>query len=87
MAIQKERIKIITTMLEDFPEYALDEVLKLLQKEKQEITSVNGKTVIDSLMRKQIVIPPIAQKTQRVRRTPIKVGGKPLSEIIIGDRR
>jgi hypothetical protein len=87
MITQKEkRIKIIT-ILEDFPEYALDGLLKLLLEEKQKITSVTGKNVIDSLMRKEIVVPPIAQKIQRVRRTPIKAGGKSLSEIIIEDRR
>jgi len=86
MITQKEnKIRTITTVLETFPEYALDEVLKLLQEE--EITSLTGKNVIGSFMRRQIVIPPINQKTQRVRRTPIKVGGKPLSEIIIEDRR
>jgi len=91
---EEKRIKIIT-MLEEVPEYVLDGVFKMLQvehpdsigEEKQEITSVTGKNVIDSLMRKGIVVPPIAQKSPRVRRTPIKVGGKPLSEIIIEDRR
>ena len=62
------------------------EYLKLLQEEKQEITSVTEKNVIERLTEKQIFIPPIAQKKQRVRHTPIKVGGKPLSEIIIEDR-
>jgi len=87
MTTQKEkRIKIIN-LLEDIPEYALDGVLKLLREEKQEITSVTGKNVIDRLTKKQIVIPPMAQKSRKVRRTPIKSGGKPLSEIIIEDRR
>jgi hypothetical protein len=87
MTAQKEkRIKVIT-MLEYVPEYVLDGVLKLLQEEKQEITSVAEKNVIEKLTEKQIFIPPIAQKKQRVRHTPIKVGGKPLSEIIIEDRR
>jgi hypothetical protein len=92
--VKEKRIKIMT-MLEDVPEDALDGILKLLQvehpdsirEEKQETTSVTGKNVIERLTNKQIVIPPIAQKKQRVRRTPIKVVGKPLSEIIIEDRR
>jgi len=81
---EEKRIKIIT-MLEDIPEYVLDEVLKLLREEKQEIMSVTGKIEIST--NKRIVIPPIIQKKERVRNTPIKVGGKPLSEIIIEDRR
>jgi len=87
MITQKEKRREIITMLEELPEYVLDRVLKLLQEEKQEITSVTGKDVIDRLTKKQIVIPPMAQKGQKARHTPIKVGGKPLSKNIIEDRR
>ncbi len=87
MTTQKEKIITIITMLENVPEYTLDGVLKLLWEEEQEITSITGKRVIERLTKKQIVIPPIAPQKQRARRTPIKVEGKPLSEIIIEDRR
>ncbi len=87
MTTQKEKIITIINMLENVPEYTLDGVLKLLWEEEQEITSITGKNVIERLTKKQIFIPPITPQKQRARRTPIKVEGKPLSEIIIEDRR
>ena len=84
MSIQEKKHEIVS-LLDDLPESTLDRILKLLEEEGRPLSKVSEST-IKGLEGKGIRLP-LGRKTPKVRRNPIKIEGKPLSEMIIEDRR
>jgi len=86
MSIQGKKDEIVS-LLDDLPESALDHLLELIQEEKQYQDNTD-ESILKDMERRGKIRPPIGRKDgERIRRTPIKASGKPLSEMIIEDRR
>ena len=83
--IEEKRIRVMRE-IESVPEEVLDNILSLVEESKKTSQKEN-KSALDYMVRKGILIPPISSKKRRIRHTPIKGEGKPLSEMIIEDRR
>jgi hypothetical protein len=83
--IEEKRIRIMRE-IESIPEEVLDNILSLVEESKK-TTQKENESAIDYLVKKGVLKPPISSKKRRIRHTPIKGEGKPLSEMIIEDRR
>ena len=78
--IEEKRIKIISELWH-VSESVIDNILVLMEENK------NTTEKIDESIRNGKLKLPIKTEKQKVRRIPIKVKGKPMSEMIIEDRR
>jgi len=78
--IEEKRIRIISELWH-VSESVIDNILALMEENK------NTTEKIDESVRNGKLKLPIKTGKQKVRRTPIKGEGKPLSEMIIEDRR
>ncbi len=85
MSIQEKKDEIVS-VLDDLPENTLDHILKMLEEEGRPLIKVSEST-IKGLEGKGIKLPIGRKDGKKIRRTPIKASGKPLSEMIIEDRR
>jgi len=69
--------------IEELPDSDLDKILEIVRDTK----SKKKKRLLVGLVAKEVVRPPKPIPTGRKRKTPIVLRGKPLSEIIIQDRK
>ena len=69
--------------IEELPDSDLDKILQILRNTK----SNKKKRLMATLVAKEVVRPPKPIPIGRKRKTPIVLRGKPLSEIIIQDRK
>lgn len=83
--IDEKRTRIIRE-IENASEEVLDNILLLMEKNKK-VLKEDDKSTIDMLVRNGVLIPPVDPKKPRPVYVPIKVKGKPMSEMIIEDRR
>ena len=83
--IEEKRIRIMREIA-SVPEEILDNILTLVEESKKTAQKEN-ESAIDYLVKKGVLKPPISSKKRRIRHTPIKGEGKPLSEMIVEDRR
>ena len=72
--------------LDNVPENVLDNILALIEESKKP-EKKDSESALDVFVKSGKLILPIKTEKPRVRRTPIKAGGKPASEMIIEDRR
>lgn len=86
MSIQEKKDEIVS-VLDDLPENTLDHLLELIKEEKKHQNNTD-ESILKDMERRCIIKLPIGRKDgKKIRRTPIKASGKPLSEMIIEDRR
>jgi hypothetical protein len=78
--IEEKRFKIISELWH-VSESVIDNILALMEENK------NTTEKIDESVRNRKLKLPMKTEKQKVRRTPIKGTGKPMSEMIIEDRR
>jgi len=83
--IEEKRIRVMKE-IDNVPEEVLDNILALVEESKK-ISKEDDKSTIDILVKNGILIPPVDQKKPRPEYVPIKIKGKPMSEMIIEDRR
>lgn len=86
MSIQEKKDEIVS-VLDDLPESILDHLLELIKEEKKHQNNTD-ESILKDMERRGIIKLPIGRKDgKKIRRTPIEGTGKPLSEMIIEDRR
>jgi hypothetical protein len=83
--IEEKRIRVMKE-IDNVPEEVLDNILALVEESKK-TSKEDDKSTIDILVKNGILIPPVDRKKPRPEYVPIKVKGKPMSEMIIEDRR
>lgn len=87
MSIQEKKHEFVS-LLDDLSESTLEHVLELIQEERKHQHNIDDDSILKDMERRGIIKLPIGHKDgKKIRRTPIKASGKPLSEMIIGDRR
>jgi hypothetical protein len=82
----EEKREMIVRELNYIPENVLDNILALIEESKKP-EKKDSESALDVFVKSGKLILPIKTEKPRVRRTPIKASGKPLSEMIIEDRR
>lgn len=83
--IEEKRIRVMRE-IESVPEEVLDNILSLVEESKK-TSKDNNESTIDILVKSGVLIPPVNPQKPRPEYVPIKVKGKPMSEMIIEDRR
>ena len=83
--IEEKRIRVMRE-IESVPEEVLDNILTLVEESKK-IAQKENESAIDILINSGVLIPPVNPKKPRPEYAAIKVKGKPMSEMIIEDRR
>lgn len=82
--IEEKKVKIINE-LEGISEETLDDILFLIEESKK--ATYNGKKSIFNVLAESGIKPPLDRNKPRPEYVPIEVKGKPMSEMIIEDRR
>ncbi len=72
--------------LDSVPENVLDNILALIEESKKP-EKKDSESALEALVKSGILIPPIGPPKAKAKRIAIKGKGKPLSEMIIEDRR
>lgn len=83
--IEEKRIRIMKE-IDGVPEEVLDNILALVEESKKTSKEDNEST-IDILVKSGVLISLVNPKKPRPEYVPIKVKGKPMSEMVIEDRR
>jgi hypothetical protein len=82
----EEKREMIIRELNDIPENVLDNILALIEESKKP-EKKDSESALDVFVKSGILIPPIGPPKAEAKHIAIKGKGKPLSEMIIEDRR